>query len=497
MWAAAAAALAAGLTGACARQGAPPGGPEDRRPPVVVGTYPDTFATLTEPFRGPVRFDFDERISERVSGGSLDDAVVVSPRTGEVRVRHGRQSISVELDGGFRPGVVYRVTLLPVVGDLFNNQLLAPFDLVFSTGAAFNASAVAGTVWDRTTAESVDALQVLAIPMEGADSTPFVARTDTGGVYVFRYLPPRTYRLVAFQDRNRDGMVSPMELQGESSVRVPGADTLFADIPVLQPDTTPARLTRAVVVDSLTVLVEFDDYLDPVSDVASAGVRLTREDPEGAVPLRVLHEREYVAWVAQLQDSFSRLDSVAAAQRAEDALEDVPLSGDTLAADSAVVAPPPGPPAARPQAHPIPPALPQSTAGGSAGGARRAPSGEATGEPLTPDGRPLPSRRIVVRLDDFLVLNAAYQLTVQNATNVNGLSGGGGESAVVREPPPDTAVVDSLALSDSLAPDTLAPDTLAPDTLAPDTLRTPPDTSGSRALSAASRRLPFLPARRW
>src|SRR3990172_4563236 len=143
--------LAAGSTGlvaACARQGAPPGGPEDRRPPVIVSTDPEPFAVLTEPFRGPVRFRFDERVSERVSGGTLDDAVLVSPRTGQVRVGHGRQDIAVELSGGFKPGMVYRITLLPVLRDLFNNQMRDPFELVFSTGGDLNASAVAGTVWN-------------------------------------------------------------------------------------------------------------------------------------------------------------------------------------------------------------------------------------------------------------------------------------------------------------------------------------------------------------
>ena len=144
-----------GLAGACARQGSPPGGPEDRRPPVVVTTSPEPFEVLTEPFRGPVRFRFDERVSERVSGGTLDDAVLVSPRTGAVRARHGRQDISVDIAGGFKPGLVYRVTLQPVIRDLFNNQMRDPFEFVFSTGGEFTASAVAGLVWDRTTGEGI------------------------------------------------------------------------------------------------------------------------------------------------------------------------------------------------------------------------------------------------------------------------------------------------------------------------------------------------------
>ncbi|MDP2958623.1 MAG: Ig-like domain-containing protein [Longimicrobiales bacterium] len=468
-WVALASALAAGLAGACARQGAPPGGPEDRRPPVVVSTFPDTFAVLTEPFRGPVRFDFDERISERVASGTLDQAVVVSPRTGRVRVGHGRQSISVEVDGGFRPGLVYRITLLPVVRDLFNNQLFAPSELVFSTGGDFNASAVAGTAWDRVTAEGLDALEVMAIPVESADTIPHVARTDTGGVYVFRYLPPARYRLVAFQDRNRNGLVDRMELQGERSFEVAGADTSFVDVAVLQPDTTPARLTRAVVVDSVTVVVEFDDYLDPMAAAALMGVTLTSDSTGALVPAQVLHEREYVAWVAQLQDSFARLDSLEARQRADEALEDIPLSRDTLRADTAAAdtlepaAPPP--PVARPvqTTRPLPASLPVPTSGGGRPAAPppRGPGGRQE-EVLAPDGRPLPARRLVLRLEESLVINAAYKVSAGSVVNIAGTGGGGGEAAVIRQAPRDTASVpDSLAVPDTAAPDTSAvpPDT--------------------------------------
>lgn len=118
---------------ACAQQGSPRGGPEDRRPPVVVSTTPDTFAIVPD-FNGAIRFEFDERISEQVSGGTLDEAVIVSPRTGDLRVRHERRSIVIEVDGGFEPDRVYRVTLLPVIRDLFSNQMIDAFEIVFSTG---------------------------------------------------------------------------------------------------------------------------------------------------------------------------------------------------------------------------------------------------------------------------------------------------------------------------------------------------------------------------
>jgi hypothetical protein len=426
-----------------------------------VATEPDTFAVL-EDLGGPVRFHFDERISERAASGTFDDAVLVSPRTGDVRVSRGRRSVTVEIDGGFLPGLVYRVTLLPVVRDLFNNQMVDPFELVFSTGGTLNESAVVGLAWDRLTGRGADALDVLALAAE--DSTVHVAKADTGGVYAFRYLVPGRYRVVAFQDRNRNGEVDLMELQGERRTRLVGPDTVFLDIPVLQPDTTPARLVGAQALDSVTVLMEFDDYLDPVEPLAMS-LGLEREEGDAPVLEQMFHEHQYVRWLQAVQDSFARLDSLEmleAAQTAEPAAADDTLgAADTLGVPEdtvGAVADTAGGQVARPQRRQrrLPPGLPAARGG--------APSpilvrpGE---EPDTPDGNPLPSRRVVARLDAPLELSVPYQLIVLGVVNIQGVALGGGEAPLVLEPPADSA-----ALADTLAADTAAADTalVPPDT---------------------------------
>jgi hypothetical protein len=437
---------------------------------------------MLEDFRGPVRFRFDERVSERPVGGTMDDAVLVSPRTGDVRVRPGRRELTVEVDGGFLPGMVYRVTLLPVVSDLFNNQLRDPFEIVFSTGAALNQSAVAGLAWDRVSGEGVESLEVLAIAQE--DSTVHVARTDSGGIYALRYLPPGRYSLVAFEDRNRNQEVDVMEVQGTRSVLIPGPDTLLVDVGVLQPDTTPARLTAVQVLDSVTIILEFDDYLDPVSPAEDVNVTVeVRIDSAGADTAdveavedtteveppptisRVMHEREYVSWVEQVRDSFARLDSmdiIEAMGASEEEADTAAVSEAEMELPAMRVAPPPLPP---PGGGRVPTARPRSP--------------EGVEEPTGPDGEPLPARRLVAILDGFLVANVGYQVTVARVLNFSGIPQGGGESALVREPPqpPDTVTADSLAALDSLAADTtgLPPDTTG---LPPDTTGIPPDTTG-------------------
>ncbi|HSR43209.1 MAG TPA: Ig-like domain-containing protein, partial [Longimicrobiales bacterium] len=198
--------VAMAALGSCARQGAPPGGPPDRRPPYVLSTRPDTFAVV-EPFRDPVVFRFSERISEQPSSGTLADAAVVSPATSQVRVEHSREAIEVSLLGGFRAGRVYRVTLRPVIRDMFGNLLQRPFELVFSTGGEFHPNTVAGLVEDRITGEGVSGARVDATPTAGegaGDTITYTARTDEDGIFALRYLPPGEYVVTAFEDRNRD-----------------------------------------------------------------------------------------------------------------------------------------------------------------------------------------------------------------------------------------------------------------------------------------------------
>ena len=479
--------IAVAVVTACAQQGAPQGGPEDRRPPVVVSTTPDTFAVLPD-FSGSIRFDFDERISEQVDGGALDDAVVVSPRLGDVRVRHERRSLVIDVDGGFEPDRVYRVTLLPVVRDLFNNQMRDQFELVFSTGPTPVPTTIAGIVWDRLTGQGVADYEVRAVATEG-DSYVHLTMTDTDGVFGLRFMPTAIevdgqragrFQLTAFEDRNRDGIVDLMEVQGAQRQLVHEADTLYLDIPVLQPDTTPAQLTSVTAIDSITALIEFDDYLDPDFPLAGVMVTVLDEDSVGVTVARVFHEHEYLAYAEEIADSLAVLDSLDAAVRdAEAAARDSTAAQDSIPAeelDSASVAdtvtivdPTAEDPAAVDPAEAeqvAPPPARRVAPSGLDGRPTARPSPPTTGvtgssAQTGPGGERLPSRQIVTILGATLEPNIPYQLVVSAVSNITAVPLGGGSAALVLQPPAlpaDTAfVADSLALPDSGAvPDTSA-----------------------------------------
>ncbi|MBW3533621.1 MAG: Ig-like domain-containing protein [Gemmatimonadetes bacterium] len=465
-WGAALAVLLAMAVPACARQGSPPGGPVDRRPPLVITTVPDTFAQV-EAVPDPLRIRFNERISARPASGTLDDAVLVSPRTGEVRVSHSRDALEVDLSGGFQPGLVYRVTVLPVIQDMFGNTMPEPFEFVFSTGAPFTPNVVAGMVMERTTGEPAQGYQVVLRRNEAAADTTVahVGVTDDEGFFALRYLPTGRYELTAFQDINRNREIDFSEARGSMALLFRDADTLIVEVPVLRSDTTRAVLGRAVPATPTAIRLEFDDFLDPDIPPSNAAVALEADTmaPPDAPPApaveRVLHAARWDAY----------RDSVRAAAGPQD------------------------PDAAEGPEAPLPPSVSRIPRPGEV----PTTPGQGRGRVM---GEPLPSQSLYVLLEEPLPANIPYRLTVTGVVNINGFPFGGGTAVVVRQPEPvDTAA--PLPDTAGVAPDTVgvAPDTalvpldtagVAPDTalVAPDTTAVPPDTARAGALLPAARR---------
>lgn len=265
----------AGLA-ACAQIEPPSGGPEDRTPPQLVVSRPDTNA-VAPGWSGPVVLVFDERVSER----GVDQAVEVSPRTSSVVVRHSGDELHVRLREGWRPGIIYHVTVLPVLRDLFGNPVTEPIRLVFSTGPEIPETRAVGQVIDRTTGRAAAEIRVEAVRI--ADSLVYATATDTAGRFVITDVPTGEYVVRAFDDLNRNRRLDEFEASDSAAVEIVADDSAVARLSVVPPDSTAPRLTSAEI-EGRTLEIEFDDLLDPAQDVPTASVTLT--DPAGgSVPI--------------------------------------------------------------------------------------------------------------------------------------------------------------------------------------------------------------------
>ncbi|UCC24575.1 MAG: Ig-like domain-containing protein [Gemmatimonadales bacterium] len=442
--------LLAGL-GGCARQGAPTGGPEDRRPPLVISVEPDTFAVV-EPGLDRFRVRFNERISERSGSGDLASAVVISPEVEEVEVEHHRTSLEIHVRGGLAPGRVYTIRILPEIQDMFGNPMAVPFEWAVSTGGQFTENAVVGQVWDRATGDFLDGVRVVLTPdtgvpeggaAEAEGALNYAVTSGQEGLFALRLLPEGPFRILAFQDRNSDRILDPTEPVGSTADSLGPADTLFLSLHVLLPDSTPAVLAQGEVLDSMVVRLLFDDFVDPTVELDGVAVSLSPDTTAAADPIdsvlvaalpedlpgvaRLFHEggwAEYRDSLRIVRDSLLLL-----------AVEEALAAGDTAGAAmlaSAGIEPLPG---------------------------ESQPGGRPTGDPtaILPDGTPVPQPSIVLLLDGPLPPEAPVRILLSGVVNLNGLPAGGGEASVRWSPTPaDTVSADSLAAP----PDTAA----APDT---------------------------------
>ena len=249
---------------ACARSEPPPGTRPDNTPPRTERLLPEHGAVVPG-FDGYARVEFDEPL---MNPRNLGRDIVGSP-AGRYEVKPGRRGLEVRPEDGWRDGLVYFIRLPAGVTDLLRNRRDTPVEWLFSTGGEIPPTDVTGRVVDRVTVRGESGLRVLFL---GADSVPYTAVTDTGGVFRLPGLPFGRYEAAGFEDQDRDfawdaefepGGSVPLEL-------VPDTPEAELQIVMLPADTTPPVPSAATARDSLSVRLEFDDPLDPEADLADA-----------------------------------------------------------------------------------------------------------------------------------------------------------------------------------------------------------------------------------
>ena len=215
--------------------------------------------------------------------------------------------------------------------------------------------------------------------------------------------PSGGYEITAFVDQDRNGGPNDLEPIGTSRELLNPADTLLLNFALLAPDTTPAMVGSVDVVDSLTLAVEFDDFLDPASELTGVSASLGPDSVGPADVSTILHERDYMDRRDAIQDSLHVSDSIRYEEE-QQRIESLLSAGDSAAANEI-------------ESELRPPRLP------------------ARGGESVLRARDLPKQVLYVLLADTLATDQPYELAIQGVTNINGVPDGGGTAEVLREAP--------------------------------------------------------------
>lgn len=326
--------IAATLATACAVVQEPPGGPPDFDPPVLESVTPDSGAIVPD-LDDPLVFRFDEVISER-SGGGLETLVRLSPRAEGLDVDWKRSAIAVRPEGGWRPNVVYQITLLPGVMDLRSNRTTEGRMVVFTTGGAIPDTRLEGVTldWDGGRVARSALIEAILLP----DSLVYTGTSDSVGAYVLTALPRGTYLVNAVVDGNNNREREPRE--PFDSVTIALDSTAEHDFWAFVHDTLGPQVRQITLVDSLAARVQFSQKLQPGAPDSGA-VSLFALPDTTPLPLAAV-------WSVAEFDSVRAAEQEAAAAAAEAEAEEAEEAEgvDTVAApvEAAPARAAPGPP---------------------------------------------------------------------------------------------------------------------------------------------------------
>lgn len=317
------------LLSGCANQTAPPGGPPDLAPPLVLKVSPQNNTVGATP--KAVVLQFDEVISESPKGAKdIAELVFISPKSGVPEVDWGRSKIAIRPSKGWKQNTVYSVVIKRGLQDLRNNGIDSTIRLVFSTGGPIPSTRIAGVAFDWAAGNGLSGALVEAV---APDSTTYQVVADSTGRFVLQYLPPGPYLLRAYGDRNTNRTLEPIEIW--DSVRVTLTQSADVEFYSFAHDTVGLRVADVTPQDSGVLKVTFDKPYAPGQLFGPGDVVIQRADSSivrvksvQTIPERTLADTvkakvraDSVARVAALRDSTpalrARTDSLARVQRVD------------------------------------------------------------------------------------------------------------------------------------------------------------------------------------
>ncbi len=329
----------------CAHVAAPPGGPPDSTAPVLVAVVPDSNSVVTDMGKELVRFEFEEPISER----GVQGAVVVFPLDMRPTVEKGKRELRVRPRQGWIDGRIYHLRIGTTIQDLFQNRITEPIEYVISTGPPIPANRIEGSVIDRITGlpPRVARLDMVLVPDSlSPDTLRYAGAADSIGAVRLRALPEGDYWAIGYEDVNNNQRADDFDRTDTLAIAIGFADTLALEFQVFQHDTVGSILALVVVVDSTTLELGFDGYLDADIPVSIDQVEIIALADSASVTVdTVFHDWQYPAWrdsvqtvVQAVQDSLALEEALADSAAAEQAVPDSAAAEADSAAAEAIAA---------------------------------------------------------------------------------------------------------------------------------------------------------------
>jgi hypothetical protein len=184
----------------CANIIPPTGGPRDTLPPVLVLATPVENALNFKANR--ITLTFDEYIDLK----EIHQNLLVSPVPKQDPVVESKLKIlTIRIKDTLQPNTTYAINFGKAIRDINEGNILRNFTYVFSTGPYIDSMQLSGRVIVASTGKP-DSTLIVMLHRKLDDSAVakerprYVARLDSSGNFLFRYIEPGTYAIYALED---------------------------------------------------------------------------------------------------------------------------------------------------------------------------------------------------------------------------------------------------------------------------------------------------------
>ena len=280
----------------CAKEGMPPGGPEDTTLPKVIIVSPSSDSTGVD-LNSQIKITFSERMLQE----SVEGAIFVSPFP-KIPLDynwHGK-TLTLSSSESWQKDRTYVVTIGTSAQDLHRNRMSQSFTSAFSTGRSIDHGDISGEVWVRKGAGFGREIEIgvwaYLLSAERTEVYPekekpdYVTQADEQGKYALKNLGWGKYRLFAVKDINWDMLWSGEDeivgiTTGDVSLTEENTSKAFVDFVLDKIDLSPPELLNCRALNQNLVRLEFSEKMDDKSVLDTSNYELSLASDHKLVPL--------------------------------------------------------------------------------------------------------------------------------------------------------------------------------------------------------------------
>jgi len=251
----------------CAEVAPPPGGEEDKSKPLLISSDPPN-GMVNVPLGNVITLYFSENILP-----ATGRSVFISPRPiEEPKIKWKKEKIEIFFSDSFKVNETYIISLSSGIKDLRNNTLDSTGIIAFSTGPTLDTGIVRGTLFQNSKPRgglfvALYDEQILSDSVTYDSLYPtYFTQTNSEGIFSFEYLPSKNFRLIAFEDKNKDEYFNPLRESfavTDRPVQVGGAINLEdLSLSMTTQDTTKLGILSASLTTDNLLKIRFSKPID-------------------------------------------------------------------------------------------------------------------------------------------------------------------------------------------------------------------------------------------